>query len=130
MKKITLITIILATFGGLITSLGMCMCLIKEWNTLTYGIIIGIIGILILLAIIPINLKDKPKKERKQLDIGLIITWISGIIGCLIMGFGISKVIVDNPTKSDMIIGLITGSIGLCICILNYPIFAYIRNKQ
>lgn len=130
MKKITLITIILATFGGLITSLGMCMCLIKKWNTLTYGIIIGIIGILILLAIIPINLKDKPKKERKQLDIGLIITWISGIIGCLIMGFGMSKVIVDNPTKSDMIIGLITGSIGLCICILNYPIFAYIRNKQ
>lgn len=129
MKKTTLITIILATFGGLITSLGMCMCLISEWNTLAYGIVTGIIGIIILLFIIPINLKDKPKKEKKDLDYGLILAWIAGIIGSLIMGFGMSKVMVDNSSTSDMIIGLITGSIGLCICILNYPIFAYIRNK-
>lgn len=129
MKKTTLITIILATFGGLITSLGMCMCLISEWDVLTYGIVTGIIGIIILLFIIPVNLKDKPKKEKKDLDYGLILAWIAGIVGTLIMGFGMSKVMVDNSSTSDMIIGLITGSIGLSICILNYPLFAYIRNK-
>ena len=32
MKKNTLITIILGTIGGLITSIGMCMCLVEEWN--------------------------------------------------------------------------------------------------
>ena len=49
MKKKTLLEIILGTVGGLIFAIGMCMCLISEWNMLTPGIIISIIGFVILL---------------------------------------------------------------------------------
>lgn len=34
MKKETLLEIILGTIGGLIFAIGMCMCLIPEWNML------------------------------------------------------------------------------------------------
>lgn len=46
------------------------------------------------------------------------------------MGFGMSKVMIETPSSKDIIIGLITGVIGLIICVLNYPIYAYINNKE
>ena len=36
--------IIVGTVGGLVFSLGMCLCLISEWNMLKAGIIVAIIG--------------------------------------------------------------------------------------
>lgn len=45
------------------------------------------------------------------------------------MGFGMSKIMVGNGAQVDFIIGLIAGVIGLLICVLNYPIYAYITKK-
>lgn len=131
MKKETLLEIILGTIGGLIFALGMCMGLIPEWNMLKEGIIVGIIGFIILLCIIPVYRKSHPKnKEKKQLALGIIATWTIGIIGALVMGYGMSRVMVGEATKSDMIIGLITGIIGLVVCVLNYPIYSYVKGNQ
>ena len=130
MKKETLLEIILGTIGGLVFAIGMCMCLIPEWDLFTGGVITSAVGIVILLCIIPIYKKDKPKKTPKKTDWGLVLTFIVGIVGSLIMGFGMSKIMVEGSTQADMILGLITGVVGLLICILNYPIYAYIRNPK
>ena len=132
MKKETLLEIILGTIGGLIFAFGMCMVLIPEWNMLKEGIIVGIIGFVILLCIIPIYRKSHPKtKVNKKINWGIISTWIIGVIGSLVMGYGMSKVMVGEASKTDMIIGIITGIIGLIVCVLNYPIYSYIKgNKQ
>ena len=132
MKKETLLEIILGTIGGLIFAFGMCMVLIPEWNMLKEGIIVGIIGFVILLCIIPIYRKNHPKtKVNKKINWGIISTWIIGVIGSLVMGYGMSKVMVGEASKTDMIIGIITGIIGLIVCVLNYPIYSYIKgNKQ
>ena len=53
MKKETLLEIVLGTIGGLIFAIGMCMCLLPEWNMFTAGVITTIIGFIILLCIIP-----------------------------------------------------------------------------
>jgi len=132
MKKETLLEIILGTIGGLIFAIGMCMCLIPEWNMFTAGVAIAIIGFIILLCIIPVYRKEHPKKntEKRPIDWGLVTTWTVGIVGSLIMGFGMSKIMVGNASTSDMIVGLITGVVGLVICVLNYPIYAYIRSNK
>lgn len=93
MKKETLLEIILGTIGGLVFAIGMCMCLIPEWNMFKTGVIIF-------------------------------------VIGSLIMGFGMSKIMVGETSTSDMIIGIITGVVGLIICVLNYPIYAYIKGNK
>ena len=67
MKKETLLEIVLGTIGGLVFAIGMCMCLIAEWNMLKTGIIIAIIGFIILLCIIPVYRKSHPKKEHKPI---------------------------------------------------------------
>lgn len=131
MKKETLQEIVLGTIGGLIFAIGMCMCLIPEWNLLKVGIVVGVIGFIILLCIIPIYRKEHPKKvNNKQIDKGLVLTWTVGIIGALIMGFGMSKIMVGNQETADLIIGMITGVVGLLICVLNYPVYSYLKSNK
>lgn len=128
MKKETLLEIVLGTIGGIIFAIGMCMCLVEEWNTLKLGIIVSVVGFIVLLALISIYRKEHPKK-KKEINYSLVITFIVGIIGALVMGYGMSKIMTGSATSSDMIIGLITGIIGLIICILNYPVYAYLTKK-
>lgn len=131
MKKETLLEIILGTIGGLIFAIGMCMGLIPEWDMLGVGIIVGVIGFIILLCIIPIYRKNHPKtKIKNQTDWGIVATWVIGVAGALVMGYAMSRVMVGEATKVDMIIGLITGIVGLIICVLNYPIYSYIKGNK
>lgn len=131
MKKETLLEIILGTIGGLVFAIGMCMCLLPEWNLFTQGVVVAIIGFIILLCIIPVYRKEHPKKvSNKKTDWGLVLTWIIGVVGSLIMGYGMSNVMVGEASTSDMLVGIITGVVGLIICVLNYPIYAYIKNDK
>jgi uncharacterized membrane protein YeaQ/YmgE (transglycosylase-associated protein family) len=132
MKKETLLEIILGTIGGLVFAIGMCMCLLPEWNMFTAGVITTIIGFVILLCIIPVYKSSHPKKEKenKPINWGIVLTWTVGVVGALIMGFGMSKILVVNASTSDMIVGIITGVVGLVICVLNYPVYAYIKSNK
>lgn len=131
MKKETLLEIILGTTGGLIFAIGLTMCLIPEWNLFTPGVVVSIIGFIVLLFIIPIYRKQNPKKVKNQkTDWGLVLTWTIGIVGSLIMGFGMSKIMVGSPDKIDLIIGMLTGIVGLLICVLNYPVYAYLKSNN
>mgnify|MGYP000405725688 CR=1 FL=1 len=126
MKKETLLEIILGTIGGLVFAIGMCMCLIPEWNLFTAGVVVAIIGFIILLGIIPVYRSSHPKKEHKPVNWGIIATWVIGVVGALVMGFGMSQIM----TGGNMLIGLIFGVIGLIVCVLNYPIYAYIKGNR
>ena len=130
MKKETLLEIILGTIGGLVFAIGMSMCLLPEWNLLKEGVVIAIIGFIILLCIIPIYRTNHPRKPHGPINWGIILTWVIGLVGSLIMGYGMSKVMLDNVSSFDMLTGIIIGVIGLIICILNYPIYAYIKSNK
>lgn len=129
MKKETLLEIILGTVGGLIFAIGMTMCLLPEWNLLKAGIVVAVVGFIVLLCIIPVYRKNHPKKVHGKVNWGIVFTWIIGVIGALIMGFGMSKVMVRDPSKTDFLIGISTGIVGLLICVLNYPIYSYLKNS-
>lgn len=130
MKKETLLEIILGTIGGLVFAMGMCMCLITEWNLFKAGIVVSIVGFVILLCIIPVYRRSHPKKEHRAVNWGIVLTWIIGVIGSLIMGFGMSRVMVGETTTGHMLTGIITGIVGLLICVLNYPVYAFIKGGK
>ncbi len=130
MKKETLLEIIFGTIGGLVFAIGMCMCLIPEWKLFASGVVVAILGFIILLCIIPVYRSNHPKKEHKPINFGIVFTWLIGIVGALIMGYGMSKVMVGDPTKTDLLIGIITSIVGLLICVLNYPIYSYLKSNR
>lgn len=130
MKKETLLEIILGTVGGLVFALGMCMCLIPEWNLFKAGVIVAIFGFIILLCIIPIYKKDHPSRPHKKMNWGFVFAWFIGIVGALVMGFGMSRVMVENASSSDMLVGIITGIVGLIICVLDYPVYSYLKRNK
>jgi len=106
------------------------MCLIPEWNLFTAGVIVVIVGFIVLLGIIPVYRKNHPRKPHGPINWGIVLTFIVGIVGSLIMGFGMSLIMVGDAGKSDMLVGIITGVIGLITCVLNYPIYAYIKSNK
>ncbi|MGN1398771.1 MAG: hypothetical protein ACI4WG_02070 [Erysipelotrichaceae bacterium] len=127
MKKETLLEIILGTIGGLIFAIGMYMCLISEWKMFKPGVVIAAIGFVILLLIIPVYRSNHPKKEHGPINWGIVFAWLIGVAGALVMGFGMSKVMVTDSSQTDLITGIVTGIIGLIVCVLDYPIYAYLK---
>ena len=127
MKKETLSEIVLGTVGGLIFAIGMCMTLIPEWNLFNAGVVVSIVGFIVLLCIIPVYRSTHPKKQHAPINWRIVFTWIIGVVGALVMGFGMSRVMVDSPAQSDIIVGIVVGIIGLLVCVLNYPIYSYIK---
>lgn len=130
MKKETLLEIILGTVGGFVFAIGMCMCLIPEWDLLKVGAVVTGMGFIILLCIIPVYRTSHPKKERGKVNWSIVFTWIIGVIGALVMGFGMSKVMVGDPSKTDLLIGIGTGVIGLFVCVFNYPVYSYLKGNK
>ncbi len=130
MKKETLLEIILGTIGGLVFAIGLTMCLIPEWDLFASGVVVTVLGFIILLCIIPVYRKNHPKKEHTLINWGIVFTWFVGIVGALVMGFGMSKVMVGNPSKTNLLIGIVTGIVGLLICVFNYPIYSYLKSNK
>jgi len=130
MKKETLLEIILGTIGGLVFAIGMCMCLISEWDLFKAGCVVAVIGFIVLLCIIPIYRSNHPKKKHGKVNWEIVFTWTIGIIGALVMGFGMSKVMVGDPSKTDLLIGIGTGIVGLLVCVFNYPIYSYLKGNK
>lgn len=127
MEKKTLVKIILGTVGGLIFALGLCCCLLPEWNLFTFGVGMAIGGGVLLAVLLIYHLATREWKPRTEpLNVKAIVAWVIGIAGALLMGFGMSKVMVGEPSQSEMILGISLGIIGLLIDILIFPIYSYI----
>ena len=52
MKKSTFVAMVLGTIGGVLFALGMCMVMV--WEVMIPGILVGIVGIVLLLGLIPL----------------------------------------------------------------------------
>lgn len=123
MEKQTLIKIILGTVGGLIFSLGLCCCLLPEWNLFTFGVSMAVGGGVLLAILLIYHLVTHEWKSRTEpFNVGAIVAWVIGIVAALLMGFGMSRIMtVENPSQTDMIIGMGCSIVGLLIDILIFP---------
>lgn len=117
MKKSTFITMLLGTLGGLLFALGMCMTLIKEWNTFAPGLVFGILGIIILVITLFVwrKMEGKPKMAVDQRTMGAILI---GVTGAMLLGLGMSLVMVWG----HFIIGIVLGIIGILILMCMLPV--------
>lgn len=94
MKKSTFINLIIGVVGGLLFALGMCMCLLPEWNAFETGVVctvIGFVSLLIQSAVAWIRSGRKIKVNWKTAGKVLF-----GIVGALVFGAGMCMILVWN----------------------------------
>ena len=116
MKKSSFVAMILGTSGGILFALGMCMALIPEWNAFKPGIVMGVVGVVVLLAMVIIWQKMEGKAPVK-LSGKTIVAWLIGIVGALALGVGMCLTMV----WSHMVVGIIVGLVGIVLLLCLIP---------
>lgn len=116
MKKSTFVAMILGTIGGIMFALGMCMCLLPEWNVFKPGVVMGSLGAAVLLAMVLIWRKMENKAAIK-LSGKTIGASLIGIIGSLLFGVGMCLCLV----WTRMVLGIVIGIIGIVVLLCLIP---------
>ena len=118
MKKNHFINLVICVIAGLMFSLGMCMCLLPEWNAFTLGVILASIGgvALIIMGVIAYIKNVKDKKPINWVLVGKIAY---GVVSALILGLGMCMIMVWNL----MVWGIIVGIVGLVMLLFLIPMF-------
>ncbi len=122
MKKKDFVTLIMSVVGGILFALGMCMGLIPEWDALKPGIVIGVAGAVILLAMVPIRRKmdGKPMIVLNGKAIG---TTLFGMLGAIVLGVGMCMVMVW-----DMLVwGIVVGIVGIVLLLCLIPVIGGLK---
>ena len=117
MKKKDFITLIMSTVGGILFPLGMCMALLPEWGAMTQGIVIGVIGAAVLLAMVLVRRKmdGKPAIVFNGKAIG---TTLLGVCGAIVFGVGMCMTMVWGM----MVPGIVVGIVGIVALLCLIPI--------
>lgn len=83
-----------------------------------------------------IEKEDTPLDALRKLDAKVkrpatAFTYTFGSVGALIMGSGMSLIMTDiAPKGNSMLFGVIIGTLGMAMAILNYPIYKHILNAR
>jgi len=117
MKKSSFIAMILGTIGGVFFAIGMCMCLLPEWNAFKSGVVMGCIGCILLLITLIVWRKMEGKTPIRLSGKTIGITLYS-IVGALLFGVGMCFAMVWN----NMVIGIVVGLIGIVALLSLIPI--------
>lgn len=119
MTKKNFITLILSTIGGILFAIGMCMCLLPEWNAFTQGVVVAVIGAVVLAAMVIIRRKMEGKPVVVKLSGKTIGGILLGIVGTLTLGVGMCMVMV---WEGLMIWGIIVGVVGIVLLLCLIPL--------
>ena len=117
MKKSSFVAMILGTIGGILSSLGMCMCLIPEWDAFQQGVIMGCIGVFVLLIMVFVWRK-MTKKDPIRMSGKTLGALILGIIGALLLGVGMCLAMM----WSNMVLGIVVGIVGIVLLLSLIPL--------
>ncbi|MDR0831443.1 MAG: hypothetical protein LBM99_00935 [Bacillales bacterium] len=123
MKK-NLVTVVLGVVGTLLLGVGMSLVLVEEFKALLAGIIIGSIGLLALLALLPIWIKPK------KVSFKLVLTYTVGIIGTLLLGVSLTFALKEGIVFNELITSLAFGIPGILIIAFNPLVYKQTSRKE
>ena len=118
MKKSHFISLIFCIFTGLAFSVGMCMCLLPEWNAFLPGVILTAIGGLALITY-GIVYYIRTAKKRASINWKLVGKIAYGVISALVLGLGMAMIMEWNL----IIWGIVVGVAGLLMILFIIPMF-------
>lgn len=124
MTKKNFITLILSTIGGILFAVGMCMCLLSQWNAFSQGVVVAGIGMATLLAMAMVRRKMEGKPVLVKLSGKTVGTMLLSVAGALVLGIGMCMTMV---WENLMVHGIVVGVIGIIMLMSVIPICKGIR---
>ncbi len=114
MKKKNFVSMILSVAGGILFAMGMCMCLLPEWNVFNPGVAMGAVGVVILLVMLIVRRKMEGKSaiHFSGRTLGSVLL---GIVGALGLGVGMCMTMVWNILIPGMLVGIVGIMLLLCL---------------
>lgn len=122
MKTSHFITLVICVVAGLLFSLGLCMCLLPEWNSFTLGVVLAAIGGVALLTI-GVVFYIKNAKNKAPINWKLVGKVSYGVVSALTLGLGMCMIMVWNL----MMWGIVVGIVGLVMLLFLIPMFLGLR---
>lgn len=113
MKKSAFVNLIFGVVAGLLFAIGMCMCLLPEWNAFNQGVVVTAIGGIALLILAVVNFVRSGRKVK--------INWkltgkvLFGTIGALVFGLGMCMIMVWNMMLQGILVGVVGIVLLLCL---------------
>ena len=117
MKKSNFVALILGTIGIVFFALGMCMCMLPEWDLFRQGIVCGVIGLAVLLITLLVWRKMEGKAPVR-ISAKTLGSAAVGVLGALLLGVGMCMVMVF----SRMVLGIVIGLIGIVVLLMLIPL--------
>lgn len=124
MTKKNFITLILSTIGSILFAVGMCMCLLSQWNAFSQGVVVAGIGMATLLAMAMVRRKMEGKPVLVKLSGKTVGTMLLSVAGALVLGIGMCMTMV---WENLMVHGIVVGVIGIIMLMSVIPICKGIR---
>ena len=126
MSRKKFVTLLLGFIGGILFALGMCMCLISEWNAFLPGIAVGAAGVIVLLILLIVRRRQqgKPAISWNAKAMGAIAL---GILGALAWGVGMCMSMV---WEGLMVPGILVGILGLALLFFLIPILRGLKPSE
>lgn len=116
MKKSQFIALLVGVIGGLLFSVGMCMCLLPEWNAFNAGVAAAAAGavVLVILAIVCRIRSGKPARKINWKLAGKIAY---GTVSALVLGAGMAMIL----ELGMMLWGVVVGMAGIVMLLCLIP---------
>ncbi len=116
MKKTTFAALVLGIIGGLLFSLGLCMCLLPQWNAFVEGVGCIAAGAVLLLVLLILARRGRPRTE-KAVNWKLVGKITYGVVSTLVLGAGMSMILV-----LDLLLwGIVVGVVGILMLLYLIP---------
>lgn len=126
MEKKNFITLVLGTVGGLLFALGMCMCLLPEWNMFNTGVVCAAIGLVILLITV-IAYRKMSGKAPIKVNAKVLGKVLYGTLSALVLGAGMAMIMAF---EGMMIQGIIVGIVGVVMLLFLIPMCVGLKDSK
>lgn len=122
MQRKNFVSMILGTIGGILFALGLCMCLLPEWDVFAPGVVMAAVGAAVLVIMLAVRrrMEGKPAVRLSGRAVGSVAL---GAAGALTLGVGMCLVMV----WSMLVPGILVGIVGIVLLLCLIPLVRGIR---
>ena len=124
MTKKNFTSMILGAIGGVLFAIGMCMCMLPEWNAFNQGVGVGAVGALVLLAMLLVRRRMEGKPMFVPLSLKTVGITLLAVIGALLLGVGMCLTML----WSNLVPGIVIGLLGIVALLTLIPLCRGIRD--